>query len=188
MCVSGACYVGSQNIRSLLIFVLLPHCTMLALALLFLTLGLLLSPKSKTPAVRPSTLYVPGGVGRNGRAQPAADASKARTAAQHEALLVRVGVLCFLCALPQVCVVATLIYEFLGRDAWLRDKAAPSLWIFMLRLFMSLAAGVAAISWVWSARTLKCWHLFLQVRHMHYIYILFLSGFNCSPLTCQSSN
>jgi len=52
----------------------------------------------------------------------------------------------------------------------------PSLWVFMLRLFMSLAAGVAAISWVWSVRTLKCWHVFLQVIIFNSYYASSLLG------------
>ncbi|CAB3364860.1 Hypothetical predicted protein [Cloeon dipterum] len=153
---TGVCYVGSQNSRALQLCVLLPHCVYLFAGVFFLIVGMWTMPKSKAVGARPATVYVPNG-GR-GRLQ----AAEGRDPAQQEALLVRVGVLCFLCAVPQLCVVASLIYEVLHRDEWLKKTAMPSLWVFMVRLFMLLAAGVASIIWVWSARTPKRWHAFLQ--------------------------
>lgn len=76
---------------------------------------------------------------------------------------VRLGVFGVLYTVPTTCVVASLLYEYWSRDEWLmvssvpRYQPRPSLWIFLLRLFMSLVVGVTAAVWVWSPKTLRAW-------------------------------
>jgi frizzled protein 4 len=80
-----------------------------------------------------------------------------------EVVTVRLGVFGVLYTVPTICVVASVFYEYWWRDEWLlvtsvsRYQPRPSLWIFLLRLFMSLVVGITAAVWVWSPKTLRAW-------------------------------
>ncbi|KAF4526447.1 hypothetical protein B566_EDAN014059 [Ephemera danica] len=161
---TGACFVGNQSSLSLLVFVLLPHLVYLTLGAGFLLAGLValmrMPPKSRSPPPQPPRPLLPQ---TSSKAQSAAAA-----AAQHEALIARVGVLGALYTVPALCVVASLFYEYSSRDDWLMQPlsgdppAKPSLWVFILRLFMSLVVGVTSAAWVWSSKTLKSWQRLVQ--------------------------
>ncbi|KAJ9584805.1 hypothetical protein L9F63_020859 [Diploptera punctata] len=75
----------------------------------------------------------------------------------------RLGVFGILYTVPATCVVASLFYEYWSREEWLlmvpnsNYQPRPSLWIFLLRLFMSLVVGITAAGWVWSPKTLRAW-------------------------------
>ncbi|XP_063243493.1 frizzled-4-like [Bacillus rossius redtenbacheri] len=130
---TGACSVGRQNSRSLLLLVLLPQCCYLAAGCAVLVAGA--ARHRPSPQRRPQ------------------DAAAATT---------RLGVLAALYSLPASCVVASLAYELWLRDSWLRGDGRPRLWVFLLRLFMSMVAGVTALVWVWSPKTLRAWRVALR--------------------------
>ncbi|KAM0725426.1 Frizzled-4 [Formica fusca] len=73
-------------------------------------------------------------------------------------LLIRVGIFGCLYAVLIICLVSTTFYEWWGRETWLRAPepstaprvpARPVLQFFILRLVLTLGAGVMASAWIW---------------------------------------
>lgn len=141
---TGICYVGNQSTRSLLVFVLAPQFLYLVLGTSLLACGLLTLSRRKPPIVR-------------------RDLKNNIIADKNEAVIMRLGVFGVLYTIPATCVVASLIYEYYSRDDWLliaernRPQPKPSIWIFLLRIFMSLVVGVTSIIWVWSPKVMRAW-------------------------------
>nr|CAD7606207.1 unnamed protein product [Timema genevievae] len=127
-----ACLVGRQSTRSLLLFMLVPQCCHLLIGCTLLVVGLATLARRRPVPPR----------------RP------------HEAT--RLGVLAALYAVPASCVSASLAHEYWSREQWLQGHGAPSLWVFLLRLFMSLVVGVTAVVWVWSPKTVKAWRAVLR--------------------------
>lgn len=139
--------MGNQDTKSLLVFVLAPQFLYLVLGASLLLLGFLALFRRRPRTVKAAT---------------AASRREAK-ADKLEMVTVRLGVFGVLYTVPTTCVVASLFYEYWSRDEWLmvssvpRYQPRPSLWIFLLRLFMSLVVGVTAAVWVWSPKTLRAW-------------------------------
>lgn len=73
-------------------------------------------------------------------------------------LLIRVGIFGCLYAVLIICLVSITFYEWWGREMWLRAPepstaprvpARPVLQLFILRLVLTLGAGVMASAWIW---------------------------------------
>ncbi|KAL0112486.1 hypothetical protein PUN28_012066 [Cardiocondyla obscurior] len=73
-------------------------------------------------------------------------------------LLTRVGIFNCLYATTIICLASTTFYEWWGRETWLRAPepstaprvpARPLLQFFVLRLVVTLGAGVMAAAWIW---------------------------------------
>lgn len=73
-------------------------------------------------------------------------------------LLTRVGIFSCLYATLIICLASTTFYEWWGRETWLRAPepstaprvpARPLLQFFVLRLVVTLGAGVMAAAWIW---------------------------------------
>lgn len=73
-------------------------------------------------------------------------------------LLTRVGIFGCLYAALMICLASTSFYEWWGRETWLRAPepstsprvpARPLLQFFVLRLVVTLGAGVMAAAWIW---------------------------------------
>ncbi|XP_012061966.1 PREDICTED: uncharacterized protein LOC105625235, partial [Atta cephalotes] len=73
-------------------------------------------------------------------------------------LLTRVGIFGCLYAILIICLASTTFYEWWGRETWLRAPepstapripARPLLQVFILRLVVTLGAGVMAAAWIW---------------------------------------
>ncbi|XP_066991511.2 frizzled-4 [Anabrus simplex] len=137
---TGACFVGNQSTRSLLVFVLIPQALFLVLGVSLLLLGFMALFRSSSAAC-----------------------SSRRDDSGSGSGLVRLGAFGALFAVPAACVVASLVYEYWERDTWLlraqtpAQQPRPCLWVFLLRLFMTLVVGVTATLWVWSPKTLRAW-------------------------------
>ncbi|KAH9524999.1 Frizzled-4 [Bulinus truncatus] len=152
---TGVCYVGNQNTRTLMGFAIAPLAVFLLVGVSFLGaafVSLLLTAKKSSD----KTVAGPVGggvvvvVGRGDKI---------------EALMVRIGIFSALYTVPAACVIGCLLYEFFSRDSWYSSRsttASPNVEIFMLKLFMSLVVGITSGLWVWSTRTLGSWRT--QVR------------------------
>lgn len=77
---------------------------------------------------------------------------------QQKELLIRVGIFACLYAVLIICLVSTTFYEWWGRETWLRAPepsaapripARPVLQFFILRLVVTLGAGILASAWIW---------------------------------------
>ncbi|XP_024869642.1 frizzled-4 [Temnothorax curvispinosus] len=73
-------------------------------------------------------------------------------------LLTRVGIFGCLYAILTICLASTTFYEWWGRETWLRAPepstapripARPLLQFFVLRVVVTLGAGVMAAAWIW---------------------------------------
>lgn len=73
-------------------------------------------------------------------------------------LLIRVGIFSCLYAVLIICLVSITFYEWWGREMWLRAPepstaprvpTRPVLQLFILRLVLTLGAGVMASAWIW---------------------------------------
>ncbi|PSN57015.1 hypothetical protein C0J52_01729 [Blattella germanica] len=143
---TGACFVGNQNTKSLLVFVLAPQFLYLVLGASLLLIGFLALFRRRPRHV------------------------KVATAARRDKLemtTMRLGIFGVLYIVPAACVVASLFYEYWSRDEWLlvspnsRFQPRPSRWIMLLRLFMSLVVGITSAMWVWSPKSLRAWRRLL---------------------------
>jgi len=73
-------------------------------------------------------------------------------------LLARIGIFSIFYTLPQVCVVGSLVYEWIERPLWRKDPTnRPIIEVFMMRISMWLVVGIISGSWVWSQRTVTVW-------------------------------
>lgn len=73
-------------------------------------------------------------------------------------LLTRVGIFGWLYASLMICLASTSFYEWWGRETWLRAPepstaprvpSRPLLQLFVLRLVVTLGAGVMTAAWIW---------------------------------------
>jgi len=77
-------------------------------------------------------------------------------------LLARIGIFSVFYTIPQICVLASMVYEWLERPAWRSQASSTSIVeIFMLRISMWLVVGIISGSWVLSSRTISVWKSFL---------------------------
>lgn len=72
------------------------------------------------------------------------------------------GAICTLYAVPTVCVIAIVYYEYNNRDKWLSGKQKPALWAFLLKFFMSLFIGASSVFWIWSMKSVNAWRSALK--------------------------
>lgn len=163
---TGNCFVGQQNTRSLLVLVLAPQLIYLAFGLTFLLVGmaaLLLSRSSVQPSpvlnpLNPNPILP--------RQQRDPTKSPVETYRRQKILLTRVGIFSGVYAMVMICLTSTTFYEWWGRDSWLRAPepstspkipSRPILQFFILRLVVSLGAGVVAATWIWWPNVMNVW-------------------------------
>jgi len=73
-------------------------------------------------------------------------------------LLARIGIFSIFYTLPQICVLGSLVYEWIERPLWRTDPVnKPIIEVFMMRIAMWLVVGIISGSWVWSHRTVLLW-------------------------------
>ncbi|XP_055888077.1 frizzled-4-like [Biomphalaria glabrata] len=146
---TGICFVGNQNTRTLLGFAIAPHIVYLVIGVSFLVAAFV----SLYLTAKKSADKTEGGSGGGGGGVVAGREDKI------EALMVRIGIFSVLYTVPAACVIGCLLYEFFARSSWyaMGSPAAPNVEIFMLKLFMSLVVGITSGLWVWSTRTLGSW-------------------------------
>lgn len=155
---TGVCYVGVRSAGALRGFVLAPLLLYLLAGTSFLLAGFV-------SLVRIRTIMKGDG----------AETEKL------EKLMVRIGVLGALYAVPAAAVVACCFYEQNLRGQWdlgwrlqtcgrfavpcptgTARPAAPDFTVFMMKHLMTMVGGITAGFWVWSRKTLQSWRRFYQ--------------------------
>ena len=140
---TGICYVGNSDEKSLGVYVLAPLCFYLIVGTLFLLVGFIALFRNRTVLKNKET-----------------DTNKL------EKLMVRIGVFSILFTVPVTSVVACYFYEHANMERWrmnvLRcqgDEACmvnqgPSVELFTVKYFMLLAVGITSSMWIWSTKTM----------------------------------
>lgn len=165
---SGVCFVGHLDARSLGIFLLLPLCTYLALGALFLLAGFVSLFRIRTVMK-----------------------SDGKRTDKLERLMMRIGFFSALFVLPAVGFCGCLFYEYRNLDAWMvqwnRDmckvfsipcptasrldadgvsvdggESRPYFQVFMLKYVCSMLVGVTSSVWLYSGKTVVSWRLFIE--------------------------
>ncbi|XP_043278601.1 frizzled-4 [Venturia canescens] len=156
---TGSCLVGQQSTRSLLLLVLGPQLVYLILGTMFILIGAtgLLLHRDSDP-VMPGLI-----VNSSQHTNPLVrnrDASKspADIYKRQKSLVTRIGVFACFYTFVMICLTGTLLYEWWGRDSWLRAPepssgpkvpSRPLLPFFIFRLIVSLGGGAVAAAWIW---------------------------------------
>lgn len=148
---TGLCYVGNQNVKSLAGFVLVPLCVYLVIGTTFLLGGFIALFRIRSVLKDRDT-----------------------NTQKLEKLMVRIGVFSVLYTLPATAVIACFVYEYSNMESWQNDVetncvnvstdkcnlvSRPKQEIYMVRYFMSLVVGITSGMWVWSTKTFKSWRL-----------------------------
>ena len=148
---TGLCYAGNQNVKTLAGFVLAPFCIYLVVGTTFLLAGFISLFRIRSVLKDRDT---------NTR--------------KLEKLMVRIGVFSVLYTLPATAVIACFVYEYSNMESWQRDlqqhcvnvltdectfASRPKEEIYMVRHFMSLVVGITSGMWVWSSKTCQSWQL-----------------------------
>eukprot|EP00088_Acartia_fossae_P068565 TRINITY_DN8725_c0_g2_i4.p1 TRINITY_DN8725_c0_g2~~TRINITY_DN8725_c0_g2_i4.p1 ORF type:complete len:618 (+),score=97.25 TRINITY_DN8725_c0_g2_i4:72-1925(+) len=77
-------------------------------------------------------------------------------------LLARIGLFSIFYTIPQVCVLASMVYEWIERPSWRSLSSTSSIVeMFMLRISMWLVVGIISGAWILSHRTISVWKQFL---------------------------
>ena len=157
---TGLCYVGNQDRRSLLGFVLVPLVTYLAIGTMFILAGFV------------AMLRI-----RNDLKNDGANIRKL------EKLMAKIGVFSVLYTVPATCVIGCLVYEYMNIEQWRTramnsdckiitegpntgktdctlSQSIPTVEVYMLKIFMSLVVGITSGMWIWSSKTVNSWSTF----------------------------
>ena len=150
--VSGICFVGNHNLRSLIIFVVVPLVIYLVFGTSFLMAG----------------FYSLIRIRKILRMQ----SDKLIKTDKLEKLMIRIGVFSVLYTVPATIVVACYFYEFANRESWERSaickdcsgqkQVRPDHSVFIIKYFMALVVGITSGFWIWSGKTIESWKKFLH--------------------------
>ncbi|XP_019698400.1 frizzled-4 isoform X1 [Harpegnathos saltator] len=175
---TASCFVGQQNTHSLLVLVLAPQFVYLSFGTTFLLVGLASLLLPRRPAVTPTTTSTSSSSSSSSAAaaltalaashanplmrthqrEMSGKSSPAEIHRRQKQLLTRVGIFGWLYAALMICLASTSFYEWWGRETWLRAPepstapripSRPLLQVFVLRLVVTLGAGVMTAAWIW---------------------------------------
>ncbi|XP_060597967.1 frizzled-4-like [Ruditapes philippinarum] len=135
---TGICYVGNQNNKTLIGFAISPLLVYLLVGTSFIIAGIVamfnIRRRVRSDGVRTDKL---------------------------EVLMIRIGIFSVLYTVPAMCVIGCLFYEFVNRDSWyLSSDSSPQIEVFMLKVFMNLVVGITSGMWIWSQKTITSWQNF----------------------------
>ena len=144
----GVCSVGNQNRANLLIFVIAPLCTCIAIGSLFLIGGFVALFRIRRAIRQRQTIRV-----------------KADTL---EKLMIKIGLSSFFYIVPESFVLFCYIYEYLYRPSWEKsltcicnnetnETSQPIYSIILLKYLMNLIIGITSGFWILSSKTLDSW-------------------------------
>lgn len=157
---TGTCYVGNQDTRSMIFFVLLPLLAYLTVGIIFILTGFIAMFRIRRDLK---------GEGTN--------------VSKFDRLMVKIGTFSFLYTAPVSCVIGCLIYSNMNHSIWKHrslltpcryldstpnavdcslEKSIPNVGVHMLRIFMLLIIGTASGIWSWSPKTLQTWKHFFS--------------------------
>jgi hypothetical protein len=149
---SGVCYVGNLDVENLKSFVLIPSIAYLTIGLTFLVSGFVSLYNLRNSIILD-------------------DLQKAN---KLEKLMIRIGIFSILYTVPSTSVIACQFYEYFYRPKWentmmtnckyhkclLRDRQhsfESEFFIYLLKYFMSLIAGITTCFWVFTGKTMQSW-------------------------------
>ncbi|KAL4232753.1 cerebellum vasculature morphogenesis [Mactra antiquata] len=137
---TGICFVGNQNNKTLIGFAIAPLLVYLVIGTLFIISGIVAMFKIRRRV-------------RN---------DGARTD-KLEVLMIRIGIFSVLYTVPAMCVIGCLFYEYINRDSWYLSNtdSSPKIEVFMLKVFMNLVVGITSGMWIWSQKTITSWLNFI---------------------------
>uniref|UniRef100_A0A6J0U9E4 Frizzled-9 n=1 Tax=Pogona vitticeps TaxID=103695 RepID=A0A6J0U9E4_9SAUR len=174
---TGLCYVGGLDAGALTGFVLVPLACYLVLGTSFILTGFValfhIRKVMKTGGTNTEKL---------------------------EKLMVKIGVFSILYTVPATCVIVCYFYERLNLDYWrlqalergcsplpgrrgldcTLEASVPTVAVFMLKIFMSLAVGITSGVWVWSSKTLQSWQALCNRK----LGLMRTRGKPCSGVNC----
>jgi len=136
---TGICFVGNQNNKTLIGFAIAPLLVYLILGTSFIVAGFVAMFKI--------------------RRQVRDDGARTD---KLEVLMIRLGIFSVLYTVPAMCVIGCLFYEYVNRDSWYlaNQSSTPKIEVFMLKIFMSLVVGITSGMWIWSQKTITSWRNF----------------------------
>lgn len=148
--VSGICFVGNHNRRSLIVFVVAPLLVYLVFGTSFLIAGFYSLIRIRE-VLRTQT-------------------DKLIKTDKLEKLMIRIGVFSVLYTVPATIVVACYFYEYVNRKSWERSVVCPECRgghdvrpdhsVFIIKYFMALVVGITSGFWIWSGKTIESWKKF----------------------------
>ena len=155
---TGTCYVGNQNVSSMLFFVLLPLLAYLIVGVFFILAGFIAMFRIRRDLK---------GEGTNVN--------------KFDRLMLKIGTFSILYTAPVSCVIGCLIHSKMYLPTWQQrsmqtpcqridrivincslDQSIPNVGVSMLRIFMLLMIGTASGMWIWCPKTLLIWRDFLK--------------------------
>lgn len=181
---TGICYVGNQNVNTLMSFAIAPQILFLLLGSSFLIAGFVSVVKSRREAAKaaasgsdnpaevacipPASIISTNGMNGNtsnntNNSHTNSHSTGSRKGERDannklEVLMVRIGIFSLLYTVPATCIIACLLYEYARREDWyLTTTSSPVIGVFMLKVFMSLVVGITTGVWVCSTKTLASW-------------------------------
>ncbi|KAK0041803.1 frizzled-9 [Biomphalaria pfeifferi] len=161
---TGLCYVGNQDPDALTDFIIVPLIIYLIAGFVFIVAGFAAMFRI-----------------RNGLKQDGGNTNIRKL----EKLMAKIGVFSVLYTVPASCVIGCHFYERINFKKWQQqaksmpcaldsqvmsspkghhdcplEHSIPTLELYMLKLFMSLAIGITSGMWIWSGKTVSSWKAF----------------------------
>ena len=154
---TGLCYVGHQDPKALLYFVIIPLCVFSEVGVFVLFFGFISMTRIR------SELRFDG-----------------QNTKKFDRLVIRIGLFTTLYTVPSICVIGCHFYEYKLSNEWREsaidrsrvchetntgcrlNESIPLKEIFVLKIFMSLVLGISTGIWVWGNKTWNSWTRFFQ--------------------------
>nr|AUT31437.1 frizzled receptor 9,10-like protein [Saccoglossus kowalevskii] len=153
---TGMCYVGNQDSKALLGFVLIPLFCYFIIGTSFILAGFVY-------LFRIRKVMKIGG----------------KNIEKLEKLMVRIGVFSVLYTVPATCVIATYFFQYINMEDWehqakyendcvddqcLLAESIPNVPVLVVKIFMLLVVGITSGMWIWSSKTVNSWQRFFNRR------------------------
>ena len=154
---SGICFVGSTNLRTLNMFIIVPMFIYLVFGITFLLLGFMSLFRLRNMLKK-----------QQGQAKTT----------KLEKLMIRIGIFSILYTIPVTCLLSCYFYEQYYRIEWEQNYLCmqrqlaegtdclntrkPEFFVFMLKYFCILIIGITSGFWTWTSKTFVSWNYFLK--------------------------
>ncbi|XP_076242838.1 frizzled-4-like [Calliopsis andreniformis] len=161
---TGTCFVGQQSTRSLLFLVLIPQILYQFLGTVFLLFGMFffLLPRSIAIPTRVfNTVPSSATLRHRGNLKSPLEIQRYRRTE-----IKRIGIFAWLHYILTASLTGSIFYEWLCRESWLRAPEPstiprapqkPILQFFILKIVVTLGAGILSSSWIWWPKIIGVW-------------------------------
>ena len=190
---TGTCFVGQQSTRSLLLHVLIPQILYQFFGTVFLLFGMfffLLRRPSAIPAVVFTSLPASCTFRHRGSLKSPLEIQR-----HQRTEIRRIGIFAWAHYVLTASLTAGLFYEWLCRESWLRAAEPsttpqypqkPILQLFILKIVVTLGAGILSSSWIWWPKIIGLWRRLLPCKQPPYKCHAPLSVVHCYGGGCTS--